>query len=309
MCKLNYVLLVIFAVAAGSVPAQAQTSSVSESGSVGLSFLNIAPNARIAALGGSSTSTGTGASAMWSNPSLIAFQEERSADFSHLSWIEGINHEYAGFVTPMDYGVLGLSAQLFDSGDIEGRDQYGGLTGNYNITNAALAIDYAFLPRDWIAVGVKYKRLFQKISEDTANGYAVDAGITVKTPLEGINAGVSARNYGSMGTLRNEKTKLPSSVSMGVSKTGVAAMLAQPYTVVADVIFPRFGDTGLRVGAEVSPVNHFNLRAAYRNDSDFEDMIFGIGFAWEKVSADIAYSPLNGISDDAFRFTLTITGF
>ena len=248
---------------------------------------------------------------MWSNPSLIAFQEEKSVDFSHLSWIQSvnINQEYAGFVTPMDYGVLGLSAQLFDSGNIDGRDEFKENTGVYGITNAALTINYAFLPRDWIAVGIKYKRIFQKISEDTANGYAVDAGITVKTPLEGYDVAITARNYGSMSKLRNEKTKLPSSVSLGVSKTGTTTMMPQPYTLVADVIVPRFGDTGIRLGAEISPVNHFILRTGYRNDSDFEEMIFGVGFAWEKVSADIAYSPLNGISDDAFRFTLSITGF
>ena len=40
-----------------------------------------------------------------------------------------------------------------------------------------------------------------------------------------------------------------------------------------------------------------------------EDLIFGVGFDWDKIAADIAYSALNNVSDNAIRFTLSITGF
>ena len=114
-------------------------SYLSETGKSGMSFLNITPSSRIASLGGGVSAYMTGASSLWSNPSLIALQGERTAQFTHTKWIEGINQEYAAISTRISYGTIGLGAQLFDSGDIDGRDDYGGSTGTYGITNAALS--------------------------------------------------------------------------------------------------------------------------------------------------------------------------
>ena len=284
-------------------------SYLSETGKSGMSFLNITPSARIASLGGGASAYMTGASSLWSNPSLIALQSERTAQFTHTKWIEGINQEYAAVSTRINYGTIGLGAQLFDSGDIDGRDDYGGSTGTYSITNAALSISYASMVNNWIALGVTYKKLFQKVSDETAGGYAFDGGFTVITPIKGLSFAAVGRNYGEMGKLKSVRTKLPSNISFGCLYSDVAPGIDRSYSVLADVILPRYGDTGIRLGVEVDAGDYLVLRIGYRNDSDFEDMIFGVGFDWDIISADISYSPLNNISDDAMRFTLSITGF
>lgn len=284
-------------------------SEISESGKAGMSFLNISPSAHIASMGGGATALESGASSIWSNPSLIAFREQRSLQINHTSWIEGINQEYAAFSTKAGSGAFGLGLELFDSGEIDGRDDYGNETGNYSIKNAAISVSYARRIFEWAALGATYKKLYQKVYTETAGGYALDAGLTVITPLKGLTLGAAGRNYGSMAKLRNEKTELPSSFSVGGLYSGVVPSWNKNFNFVADAVFPKYGDNGIRLGLEVSPYNGLYLRTGYRNDSDFENVIFGFGFIFDKLSADFSYSPLSGISDNALRISINLTGF
>ena len=284
-------------------------SHLSETGKTGVSFLTIAPSSQIASLGGNACALNSGASSSWSNPSLIAFQEEKSAQFTHIDWIEDIKHEFAAFSTKFDYGSLGLGVQLFDSGDIDGRSGTGQYVGVYDIRNVALSVTYANMPTDWLALGLTYKKIFQKISQETAGGYAVDFGFTARTPVKGLSVAAAGRNYGRMGKLKNERTELPSNISIGCVYANFIPGIERSHLVLADVIIPKYGDNGVRLGAEVETVENLVFRVGYRNDSYFEDVSFGAGFKWEIVSADISYSPMSGISDDAIRFTLSLTGF
>lgn len=284
-------------------------SNLSETGKTGMSFLNMAPSSKISSLGGAAFALMTGASSLWSNPSLIAFHDERSAQFTHSEWIVGINQEFVAFSTKMDYGSLGLGVQLLDSGDIEGRSSYMEHIGPYSINYVAFSISYAGMLTDWIALGVTYKKLFQKVFQETAGGNAFDVGVTLKTPIEGFSLAAAGRNYGRMSKLKNERTELPSNFGFGCVYNNVAPGIERSYSVLADIIIPKYGDTGVRLGMEIEAVQYFTLRIGYRSDSDFEDFIYGVGYSWEIVSADFSYSPMNDISEDAMRFTLSFTGF
>lgn len=284
-------------------------SNVSETGKAGMSFLMIAPSSQIASLGNSGSACMTGASSLWSNPALLAVTQERSAQFTHTEWIEGIRQEFAAFSTPFDYGMLGLGFHLFDSGDIDGRDLYGNDTGMWSITNAAITVTCAGAITDGIALGLTWKKLFQKVSDETASGYALDAGLVVKTPIRGLSVAAVGRNYGRMGKLKSARTNLPSDVSIGCLYESVAPFFERPWRLLGDLVFPRYGDTGVRLGTELEAVKNFIVRIGYRSDRDFENFSFGIGYNWEMVAADIAYTPMRDMSDDALRFTLSLTGF
>lgn len=287
----------------------APAADISESGTAGLSFLTIAPSAELAALGGGGSAHVFGPAAMWANPALIAGIADRAADFNHTIWIGDITYEYISFATPLSMGALGISAQLFDSGDIEGRDKYGSPTGLYSVTNAAFGVTYAARPLEWLAAGVKYKHLFQKVSEDTAGGWAIDAGLTADTPITGLTFGLAGRNYGSMGKLRNHKTTLPSSVIFGGEYRGTAPYSGREYTAVADALFPRHGDNGIRLGLRYDASEYLDLMVGYRNDSEFEQMIYGFDVTLQRMTASFAYSPFSGVSDEGIRVSLSVAGF
>ena len=192
---------------------------VSETGSAGMSFLRIDPSAVISAMGGQGSALDTGASATWANPALIALHDERKVQFTHIAWIEGVNQEYAALTTPSAFGHWGFTFQLFDSGDIDlyGDSPSDSPLGAYSITNAALSLVYARHITERITVGTAYKQLIEKNSDETASGYAVDAGITVRPSVAGLMLAAAVRNYGRMGKLKSERSELPSDFVLGAS--------------------------------------------------------------------------------------------
>ena len=159
--------------AATNVLAAGETS---ETGRTGMSFLGVVPNAAATAMGGGGSAYFTGASSQWSNPALLSQIETRTVEFTHTEWIAGIRQEYAALASRLGEGRVGIAVQLFDSGDINGYDQNGGSTGDYSIRNVAMSLAYARTLGHGISFGAAYKRLFQKVSMETAGGHAVDAG-------------------------------------------------------------------------------------------------------------------------------------
>ncbi len=276
-----------------------------------MSFLRITPSAHITSLGGGATAFSTGPSGLWSNPALISNVKDRSFQFTHTEWIEGIQQEYVAFSTPSSIGHLGLAVNIFDSGDIELRGNYPSDSpeGTYSIKNVAIAMSYATTTVKDIAIGVTFKKLYEKISMENASGYAFDFGLHVPTPIEGLTVGGAARNYGNMGKLKNERTELPSDISVGCVYRTLLPGLELPCIILGDYLTPKYGDSGARLGFQVEPSKNVALRIGYRNDSDIQNVSFGFGFIHEIFSADVSYTPMQEGFDNALRLTLGVRGF
>jgi hypothetical protein len=308
MQTIKNLLLVCALLFSGAHSAISQTM-IRDSSEAGLPFLRIIPTAAGAGLGGAGIAFSAGSASMWMNPSLLASVHTRSAQYSHTEFMEGIRQEFASFSTGTGIGNIGASVQLYDSGDMDGYGSNAEPTGTFSIKYVALSLGYARELTDDISLGVAYKRLFEKVADENAGGYAVDAGITWKTPVEGLTAAAVARNYGRMGILKNDRTKLPSDMSAGVVYNGFIPNVDRPFTIAADYVAPRYGDAGVRLGAQVEPVDRLFVRAGYRSDSDYEDLSFGVGLDLGIFAADVSYTPMEEFSDNALRFTLSLTGF
>jgi hypothetical protein len=313
--KMQYRILLLIVLLFAMIMAVSVTGAnaqlvVSETGSTGMTFLSVAAPARIAAMGGLATAGYVGASSIWSNPSSYGFDEERSAQYSHLEMIDNIRHEFAALTTPIGFGNLGVALHLFDSGDIELRGDYptSDPLGNYSITNAALSIGYAYGIADMVSAGITYKRLFERNYDEQAGGQAFDIGVTYLTPLEGLAFGVSGRNIGRMEKLRNNRSTLPTDLCTGVRYSGDFSG-GRKYAVVADIIIPEYYETGFRAGFEIMPADHFLLRTGYRSDSDIEMMSYGMGIAFDRLGFDFAYTPMTRGFGNAFRMTVSTSGF
>lgn len=286
---------------------------VSETGTAGMSFLKIAPSARIAAMGGISSARYSGASSTWANPALIAGENTRSVEFTHSEWIEGIKQEFASFTTRTSLGCFGLGVQVFDSDDIElrGNAPSSEPLGSYSIKNAAFSLTYARTFAGSISAGVTARKLFEKVSMETADGYSFDAGVKVNVPgVEGLRLAAVTRNFGRMDKLKNDRTKLPSDVVIGAAyKVTSAPGIGKDIILLGDYVIPKYGDSGLRIGAEIVPLERFYARVGYRTDSDIEDVSFGVGIIYQMFTFDAAYTPMKEGFDDVMRFSVGLTGF
>jgi hypothetical protein len=289
--------------------ASVSQTMIRDSNEAGLPFLRIIPTSIYGGLGGAGIAFYTESGSLWMNPSLITASDTRSAQYSHTEFMEGIRQEFASFSTGTGIGNVGASVQLYDSGDMEGYGSNAEPTGTFSIKYVSLSLGYARKLTDDISLGVAYKKLFEKVADENADGYGVDMGITWRTPVKGLTAAAVARNYGRMGILKNDRTKLPSDVGVGIVYHGFIPKGERPFIFAADYITPRYGDSGIRLGAQVEPVDRFFVRAGYRSDSDYEDMSFGVGLDLGVFAVDVAYTPMEEFSDNALRFTLSLTGF
>lgn len=312
MMKLFSTCCLVFLLSCAACPTAFAAGEVSETGMAGMSFLKIAPSARIAAMGGVGVARYSGPSALWANPALAAGEDTRSIEFSHIEWVEGIKQEYASFNTKTSIGSIGFGVQVFDSDDIELRGNLPSDSplGSYSIKNAAFSMTYARTIAGGISAGVTARKLFEKVSMETADGYSFDAGIKAVVPgIEGLRIAVAARNYGHMEKLKNDRTKLPSDVAVGLAYKCKAPVIAKDMILVGDYIFPKYGDSGVRIGVELVPLDRFYTRIGYRSDSDIEDVSFGIGIIYQMFTFDAAYTPMKEGFDDVMRFTVGLTGF
>lgn len=301
--------LLVLSVCAIVAPQSHSQSVFTESAKTGLPFLRIAPVARNSGMGASGVSLSGGASDMWWNPALLASLPARSAQFTHTDLVEGIRQEYAAFGTKTSIGHIGVAVQLFDSGDIDAYGDDASPLGSYSIKYTSLSATYAGRVFGCFDFGATYKKLFEKVSEEDAGGYAVDVGFVVHTPIEGLTAGAAARNMGRMDMLRSERTKLPTDFATGLAWKGIFTGIERPFVTTAEYVAPRYGKKGMRIGLEVEPVDRFLVRAGYRGDSDTEDMSCGVGIIVGRFSADASFTPMDEFNENALRFTLSLTGF
>ena len=127
--------------------------------------------------------------------------------------------------------------------------------------------------------------------------------------LDGLSLAATARNYGEMGELKAERTKLPSDIAFGARYDSPIPLFGMPYRIAGDYFLPRYGDNGLRIGIEIEPFELLVLRAGYRSDSDIEDFSAGIGIILERFSADISFTPMSEGFENALRFTIGLRDF
>src|SRR5689334_13461173 len=109
---------------------------VASAGSQGASFLQIPVGAGPAAMGGAYSALAADAYAPVWNPAGLGFLNSTQLAGQHLSYLESINYEHIGFVTPLGlsdglprYGSIGVTAQYLGSGTIPGRNEDGVFSG------------------------------------------------------------------------------------------------------------------------------------------------------------------------------------
>jgi hypothetical protein len=281
---------------------------LTDSQKTGMPFLRVVPTARIAGMGGAGVSLPSGASSSWLNPALLALVDERCFQFTHTELVAGIRQEYAAVSSNTGLGHLGASVQIYDSGDFDAYGNDASPAGTTSIKYASFSFSYAVWMGNFLALGVSYKRLLEKVAQDDAGGYAFDFGATCRTPIEGLFLSAALRNYGRMEVLKNVRTKLPTDGGFGFLYRSTLLRYGQPFSAVCDYVAPRYGKKGARLGVEIDPVEHFHLRAGYRGDSDTEDVSFGVGLDAGIFTADVAYTPMQKLDGNAVRFGLSITG-
>lgn len=283
-----------------------------QAGRAGLSFLKLGTSARGIAMADAMAASVRGPAALAYNPAgLVTRDSGASAElvFTHREWIEDTRLEFlAGSARIADGQVAGLAITSTTVSDIELRTRPGEAEGTFTARNFAAAGSYARALSEDVVMGIALKFLYEKILIDEASGYAVDLGIHVATPVEHLSAGASLANLGSMSSLRNDATRLPTTLRVGPAYALTFSEGSAGALMAADLlyVFPE-KRTYLNWGGEVEFDRTVAVRGGYQFGSEGRGLTAGIGVRYGIVRMDYAYAKLSQDLGNAHSFTLGLT--
>lgn len=340
------ILLVAMVVALFPSLMQAQRTN-QKLAQTGMKFLNVGLNARQAALADAFTSTDGYSSSMFYNTAGMAnlgmFAE---ASLSQVSWIGDIKHSAASVAfAPAggDYGVVGISFQYVDYGEIEAtilaNNSQGFLdVGTFKPNAYAIGIGYARSLTDKFSVGGNVKFVNQNLGtgiveasyitngsgaasgvsdsakkevKNSLDVVAFDFGVLYRTGFKSLNIGMTVRNFAREVTYQKEGFQLPLTFKLGISFNAMDLFdfdrETQSLLLAVDAEHPRDFPEQIRIGAEYMFMNTFAFRIGYVSPADEHSVSYGLGFqhslAGTQFALDYAYTPF-GVFNDVQRFSL-----
>lgn len=291
-------------------------------GSSGWQFLKVPTNARVAAVGGITSSIGRGdAFSAFGNPALITDVQNLEVGISRMNWLVDIEYNSASIVKNFGrLGAFGINLIYLDYGEMvrteneEILDNAGnstGLTrqvldglGTFGARDYALGLSYGRRVTDRFQVGGTVKWLNSDIDDASTGQWGVDVGTMFYTGFRSLRVAMSGRNFGPDAEFisYNERlgvpavqVKMPMVFVLGVGYDLLEATSDNPHlwSIGMEFTHPNDGPEKIHLGTEYSFMNLFRLRGGYRFNYDEEDLTLGAGLNLKTsvigLKADYAY--------------------
>jgi hypothetical protein len=275
-------------------------------GEAGASELLINPWGRSSGWGGANTAGATGLESMNLNIAGLAYTSGTQVGYTNTSWLSGtdISINSGGIANRMgeNGGVLGISFMNVSFGDIDVTDYNnpdGGL-GTFSPTYFNVGVAYSKNFSNTISGGIVLRFVNQSISNVSANGVAIDAGVNYVTgERDQLKFGITLRNvgppmkYSGNGlsdryedpstqkeltiSQRSNAFELPSSVNIGLTYDfhlglGEEAMPDElsehRLTVAGNFTSNSFTKDQIRIGVEYGFKEMFMVRTGYVYESE-----------------------------------------
>jgi len=263
----------------------------SQAGQSGLAFLKLGVGARSLAMGEAAVASAADPSALYYNPAELRLSNSYQLLVMHKEWIQGTRTEFLAATIPSGLFSFGFHLNATSIPDIEIRQRPGPPDGTFSARNVSIGASAAYDIDSTIGVGATIKYLYEKILVDETFGVGVDIGGLYRSPWN-VTFGASLSNIGSMGKLRNESSKLPTTLRIGASRAAPFESLGGVATLEIDAvsILPEKA-THLVVGGEFTYDNAFSLRAGYATGYDTRNATGGVGLHYDIITIDYAYVP------------------
>lgn len=327
------------------VGAQERTSQ--KLAQTGMKFLNVGMSARQAALADAFTAAEGNSVSMFYNPAGMA-RLSGFADVSigQVNWLADIKHTFATVaISPWsgDYGVLGVSFQYIDYGEIQATilasNKQGYLdVGTFKPYASAVGLTYARALTERFSIGGSVKLVKQDLGTaitqivytkditGTPNGTAdagkvevkssldvpaFDLGVMYKTGFRSLALGMTVRNFAREVSYQSERFQLPLTFRLGASMNMFELLNVERETqsllLSVDAEHPRDFPEQVKVGVEYVFMNMIAGRVGYVSPADEHNFSYGVGFQYAlggtQFHFDYAYTPF-GVFNNVQRFSL-----
>ncbi|MFN0200348.1 MAG: type IX secretion system protein PorQ [Bacteroidia bacterium] len=184
-------------------------------------FLNLAPSARLAALGGTNVSIyDDDVNMAYQNPALLNDSSDRWMSVNFCNYLSDISFGYVAYSHYLpQIGSLHGSVQYSNYGKFVQADEVGSQLGTYSASDLAITIGLSrAYNRFHYAANLKF--ISSNISAFSSTGLAVDLGGSYYSKDKLFGAGIVCRNLGvqlSKYTPTGDREKLPTQLVAGIS--------------------------------------------------------------------------------------------
>jgi hypothetical protein len=278
-----------------------------EAGKSGLAFLKIGVGSRGVAMGEAYSALVDEPTAIYWNPAGLAAVRGVHLTFTHLNWLENINHEFAAVAFPGFGGTLGLGVTFQTIPDIQLRTKpTAEPVGTFDTQDVAVALAYG---RQWqpkLAGGFTLKYLYEKLYTFSASGFAVDLGGIWQTPLSPVRLALSLQNLGAMSALQKEEIKLPASVRLGGAYVWPFAAAESQLALTGEYLYFLEGGDGSSLGAEFRFRKALALRGGYQFGRENRGLTAGFGTGFGRYQLDYGYAPFGNDLGNTHRFSIEV---
>ncbi|MEO8514469.1 MAG: PorV/PorQ family protein [Ignavibacteria bacterium] len=259
-------------------------------GNTGLAFLKLGVTSRAISMGESVVSNTNDASATHYNPAAMFNGSKVNIVFMHNSQVLGVRTEFLAGKVKFNKLAVGFSINNTSVDNIEVREIPGAPIGEFTAQNLAFGLSLGYKVNDNLSLGLTGKFLFEKIYVDNASGIALDLGGLYSK--ENFAIGLAISNLGSMSSLRNEATKLPSAIRLGGSYNFYLVGISSKLTVGVDGYkVLNGGKFHANTGAELLYKDFLALRVGYQSGYENKSITTGIGLRYKAFNLDYAFVP------------------
>jgi hypothetical protein len=324
--------------------ASAMKNKVAQSG---MTYLAISMGSRETAMGDAGTAITKGINGLWHNPAVLADIDRFAVALNQVDWLIDTKLYGTAFAASLGkWGSIGLDITYMDYGEIIGTRvvdksiDYRGfvLTGDIGVEDYAIGLAYARRISDKFSLGLKVKRLHERLGrasyvvseyDDPATGekirtrkekdwklndWGLDIGTTYDVGWKSLTFAMAMQNFSRDMKYWNEEFQTPMVLRMGLSMDVTQLFVdgTKPIglLVALDALHPNDHTERVHLGAELSYLQNFCLRAGYKFNHEVESLTAGVGAQFNvsglKGSFDYAYGSADYF-EDVHRFSITFS--
>jgi len=298
-----------------------ETNAQSKVGTTAANFLQIGLGARGVALGEAASANAADISGVFWNPSLAVQNTGHQVYFNNIQWFANIDINFGAAM--VDFNELGRFGIMFanlgtDQMEVTTELHPEGTGDLFTAQDLVIGLFYAKALTDRFNIGGTVKYINSSIWNMSAYSFAVDVGLTYKTPFEPVTMGMSISNFGSemQMTGTDLAVRFDPDLTVGGNNDGVVAdqhtrswdlpvlfRFGLAYDVIqsndhsiqllGDVLYPSSQENYINSGVEYGFMDRVFLRAGYRQLllKDAEGgLTLGAGVNVYNIIIDYAYS-------------------
>lgn len=258
----------------------------------GLAFLQVNPDSRLSALGGSGVGLGEQSGQMGPgiylmNPAIYAEDPGTIVQAGHSIWYAEAGIEFLGIAFPA-YGwnwstsITSVNLTGFELRDNRALDEPLGEFGAHYL-RAGVHGSRALTPK--ISAGARIDYLYEKIYYDMASGGSVSLGVQYEYSDQ-LRFGATLNHLGGMGKLHNESTPLPTSLQVGMGISRDIPEINIDYNMFVDAAAYLDDFLAFSGGYEFVYQRFFAVRGGLQYVNDAVIPSFGAGIRWHNLIFD-----------------------